>query len=218
MAKLSNEEFIKRHEGLRLEAYMPTPNDRPTIGWGHTKGVRMGDKITLEQAQAFFLEDIAWVGEAIDKLVKVPLGVNQTDALYSFIYNLGEGNFASSTLLRKLNAGDYEGAANEFPRWNKQAGKVLRGLVKRRAEEKELFLTPDAYRPASESPVEEPDVLKPMWSSKEIIAGLTAVLTGGAAFTPEIQAELIDLAKYALIAFGAFIVFNRVMARYKVQR
>lgn len=140
--------LIKKHEGLRLEAYLPTPNDRWTIGWGHTKTARKGMKITTEQAEALFMEDMAWVAKAIDKNVTVPLNENQYDALASFVYNLGAGNFKSSTLLRKLNLGDYVGAANEFPRWNKQRNKktgkleVLRGLTKRRAEEKELFLTP----------------------------------------------------------------------------
>ena len=132
-------EPIKKHEALRLRAYMPTPNDVPTIGWGHTKDVRMGMDITLAEAEAFIQADVAWVKRCIDKVVKVPLGPNQVAALYSFVFNLGATNFRTSTMLRKLNAGDYAGTANEFKRWNKQKGKVLRGLTKRRAEEAKLF-------------------------------------------------------------------------------
>jgi len=132
-------EPIKRHEGLRLRAYLPTPNDVPTIGWGHTKGVRLGQEISLAEAQRLIEKDVAWVKRVIDGAVKVPLGPNQVSALYSFVFNLGGSNFRKSTMLRKLNAEDYVGTANEFKRWNKQQGKVLRGLTKRRAHEAGLF-------------------------------------------------------------------------------
>lgn len=132
-------EPIKRHEGLRLRAYLPTPNDVPTIGWGHTEGVRLGQEISLPEAQRLIERDVAWVKRVIDSTVKVPLGPNQVSALYSFVFNLGGSNFRKSTMLRKLNAGDYAGTANEFKRWNKQKGKVLRGLTKRRAYEAEVF-------------------------------------------------------------------------------
>jgi lysozyme len=130
---------IKRYEGLRLRAYMPTPNDVPTIGWGHTKDVWMGQEISIPEAQELLEQDVAWVKRVIDGAVEVPLGPNQVSALYSFVFNLGGSNFRSSTLLRKLNAGDYVGAANEFKRWNKQKGTVLRGLVHRRAHEAVVF-------------------------------------------------------------------------------
>lgn len=139
--KIENEELIKKWEGLRLEAYLPTPNDVWTIGWGHTKGVKKGDVITQEEAQEFFEQDTAWVVDAVNK-VEVDLNQHQFDALCSFVYNVGETAFYKSTLLRKLNSGDYEGAANEFPRWNKQSGRVLRGLVRRREDERQYFLTP----------------------------------------------------------------------------
>ena len=135
--------IIKKYEGLRLKAYMPTRFDVPTIGYGHTKSVRMGDVITKEKAEELFLEDIEWVVRAVDKHVKVPLTLNQKEALCSFVFNVGEGNFKSSTLLKKLNKKDYVGAADQFCRWNKQGTTVLRGLTRRRGEERELFLTKD---------------------------------------------------------------------------
>lgn len=143
-------EIIKDSEQLRLAAYMPTPNDVPTIGYGHTAGVKMGDTCTPAQAEQWLREDCAEAEAAVNELVKVPLNQNQFDALVSFTFNVGadidadtiaEG-LGDSTLLRKLNAGDYAGAADEFPKWCKQAGIVLGGLVKRRARERELFLTP----------------------------------------------------------------------------
>ena len=133
-------DLIKKWEGVKLTAYMPTPNDVWTIGYGHTKTARPGMTITLQQAEELLVQDLKWVEEALVKHVKVPLNQNQYDSLASFVYNLGETNFASSTLLRKLNAGDYLGAADQLPRWNKQKGKVLRGLTNRRAEERALFL------------------------------------------------------------------------------
>lgn len=125
----------------------PTSADVWTIGWGHTHGVSKGDKITLAQAEEFLSYDLVWVEEAVNKLVKVPLNQNQFDALGSFVFNLGEANFSSSTLLRLLNAGDYKGAANQFVRWDKQrqkdgSMKALRGLTRRRKEEKTMFNTP----------------------------------------------------------------------------
>lgn len=132
-------ELIKEAEGLRLEAYLPTPNDVWTIGYGHTKTAKPGMRITKAGAEALLLHDLAWVEATIDKYVKVPLNQNQYDALASFIYNVGASAFRKSTLLKLLNAGDYEGAAEQFPRWNKQKGKVLRGLTARRQKEKTLF-------------------------------------------------------------------------------
>jgi GH24 family phage-related lysozyme (muramidase) len=139
--KVHNIDIIKKHEGLRLEAYLPTPNDVWTIGYGHTHTTKQGMKITAGQAESLLRKDITWVEKAVNKLVVVPLTQNQFDALASFVFNVGEGAFSSSTLLRLLNSGDYEGAANQFLRWNKQKGRVLNGLTKRREEERKLFLS-----------------------------------------------------------------------------
>lgn len=134
-------DMIKKHEALRLHAYLPTKNDVPTIGYGHTKGVYLGMVITEKQATQFLKEDCGWVEKVLSDCVKVPLNQNQYDALASFIFNVGGGAFKNSTLLKKLNSGDYRGAADQLPRWNKQKGIVLRGLTKRRAEERDLFLS-----------------------------------------------------------------------------
>lgn len=135
--------FIQKFEDLRLESYLPTPNDVWTIGYGTTRingrSVVKGEKITHRQAKEYFREDILKFQNAINDLVKVELTQNQFDALVSFVYNIGVGAFSKSTLLKKLNSGDYAGASREFKRWNKQAGKVLRGLTKRRNEEAEMF-------------------------------------------------------------------------------
>jgi lysozyme len=137
---IKNIDLVKKHEGLRLEAYLPTPNDVWTIGYGHTHTTKQGQKITEAQAEALLRRDITWAEKAVNKSVVVPLTQNQFDALVSFVFNVGEGAFATSTLLRLLNSGEYEGAANQFLRWNRQKGRVLNGLTKRREEERALFL------------------------------------------------------------------------------
>lgn len=136
-------EIIKRHEGLRLKAYK-CPGDVWTIGYGSTKGVTAGMVISKAEAEKRLLDDLQDAENGVDALVDVPLNQNQFDALVSFTFNVGRGALQRSTLLRHLNAGRYNAAAKEFDRWNKSAGRVLPGLVKRRSEEKALFLTPVA--------------------------------------------------------------------------
>jgi lysozyme len=114
-----------------------------TIGWGHTnhngRKFKSGEIFTQAECDAEFLKDMAVFEKAVNDRVKVPLNQDQFDALVSFAFNVGAGNLAQSTLLRKLNAGDFVGAAQEFQRWNKAGGKVLRGLTRRRASEALLF-------------------------------------------------------------------------------
>lgn len=111
-----------------------------TICHGHTAGVQLGDTATPDQCKQWMLEDLQTADAAVERLVKVDLTDYQRVALWSFIYNVGSGNFASSTLLRQLNAGQFCSAAKQFLRWDKGGGRVLRGLTKRRAAESGLFL------------------------------------------------------------------------------
>ena len=134
-------EMIKEYEGLRLQAYMPTVHDVPTIGYGHTKTVYLGMKITEKGAEAILKKDLGWVEAVVNKEVTVPLTQTQYDALCSFVYNLGGTNFKRSTLLKKLNNKAYREAADELLRWDKQGSKVLRGLTRRREAERALFLS-----------------------------------------------------------------------------
>jgi lysozyme len=130
--------LIKHFEGLRLRAYHCSANVW-TIGYGHTGGVRPGDVITAEEADAFLRQDVAEAESSVSRDVRIPLTQHQFDALVSFVFNLGAGNFSTSTLLRKLNAGDYTGAADEFLRWVNAGRKIQAGLVRRREAEKNLF-------------------------------------------------------------------------------
>lgn len=135
--------LIKSFESLELKAYPdPGTGGKPwTIGWGHTKGVKPGDRITEQQAEAFLTQDLAVFELTVNSAVKVPVTQSQIDALVSLAFNIGGANFAGSTLVKKLNAGDLRGAADQFPRWKFADGKEMRGLVRRRAAERELFLS-----------------------------------------------------------------------------
>ena len=124
--------LIKGFETLQLSAMMPTPNDVPTIGYGHTKGVGMGDTCTEDQALEWLIEDLAWAEEAVCTHATGALTDNQYAALVSICFNIGGPNFDSSTLLRDLNAGDVTDAAHQFEVWDKQRGVTLPGLERRR--------------------------------------------------------------------------------------
>lgn len=133
--------FIAEYEGTVLAAYPdPATGGEPwTIATGHTGGVQPGDTCTQAQAMQWLAEDVQEAEDAINRLVKVELTQDQFDAACSFVFNCGAGNFERSTLLKKLNAGDFEGAAEQFKVWNRANGKVMVGLTKRRLAEAALF-------------------------------------------------------------------------------
>lgn len=131
---------IALHEGYRGEAYTPVPGDVPTIGFGTTDGVKLGDRTTPPQALARALIDIKKFEGALKQCVTVPLHQHEYDAYISLSYNIGSGAFCGSTLVRKLNAGDYAGACKEILRWDKFKGQPLRGLTLRRQAEYRLCI------------------------------------------------------------------------------
>ena len=137
-------DLIKSFEGLRLKAY-PDPGTGGvpwTIGYGSTKGVKRGMVISADQAEKLLLSDLEDACKAVEKYVTVPLNDNQFAALVSFVFNCGSGNFVSSTLLRRLNEGEYGSVPMQLMRWTKAAGRVLPGLVRRREAEGFLFQKP----------------------------------------------------------------------------
>ena len=131
-------EILKYFEGCKLTAYQDSVGVW-TIGDGHTKGVYDGMTITQDQAEQMLLSELEEYEGYIKDMVTVPLTQNQFDALVVWVYNLGPTNFRNSTLLKELNAGNYNAAGQEITRWNKAGGKVLAGLVKRREAEAQLF-------------------------------------------------------------------------------
>jgi lysozyme len=131
--------FLRGFERFRPTAYLPTPRDRPTIGYGHTRGVKMGDTCTLAQALSWLQEDAQEAVGEVRRFVQVLLSQNEFDALCSLTFNCGP-NPLELTLGHKLNAGDYAGAADEFLVWDKQKGRRLPGLDSRRIAERTHFL------------------------------------------------------------------------------
>lgn len=155
-------DLIKKHEGLRLHPYVCAAN-RVTIGYGHVLRDEHGtplmggagllaakrrhpDGIGLDVAEALLREDLDRFVAGVDRLVTVPLTQNQRAALVSFAFNIGLGALATSTLLERLNDGEYEAVPAELARWKKGGGRVLDGLVRRREAEAALWRTPDDGR------------------------------------------------------------------------
>ena len=130
-------ELIKHFEGCRLEAYL-CPANVWTIGYGHTGGVREGDVIDQEAAEALLIEDLEEFEGYVNKMVEIALKQNEFDALVSWTFNLGPANLKESTLLNRINYGPLSDVPTQIKRGNRAGGKVLEGLVKRRAAEAAL--------------------------------------------------------------------------------
>lgn len=168
-------ELIKEFEGF-VSKWYPDPAHGwkvPTVMYGHTdaagepKYAKTKDRVfTKSEGDAALRRDLKQYEDSVNSSVKVPLTANQFAALVSFTYNLGAGNMRSSTLLKKLNSGDYAGAADEFGKWNKAGGKVLAGLTRRRKAERDLFLKSGSV------------ATKPKMTFAEALAALFAALFG----------------------------------------
>lgn len=140
-------ELIKLFESFRAKPYLPTVHDVATVGFGTTV-YPTGQRVHLEDAPVseatalkYLAHDVTPCEEVIRGHVAVDLTQHQFDALVSFIYNVGQTAFENSTLLKRLNGHNFAAAADEFLRWDKQAGKTLRGLTRRREAERALFLS-----------------------------------------------------------------------------
>jgi len=183
MRRISDEglEHIRRWEGVRLKAYV-CPGGALTIGYGSTgPHVKDGMTITPAQAEALLREDLERFEDAVSNMVKVPLTDNQFAALVSFAFNIGVHAFARSTLLNRLNAGDYDAVPSELAKWNKAGGKPMKGLANRRAAEAGLWVK-GAYVASAGPTTAEPEA--PATLTKENISW-AATLAGsmGALFS-----------------------------------
>ena len=147
LMKTSNQgkNLIKEAEGLKLEAYR-CPAGVPTIGWGHTKGVKMGQRITLAKAEDLLVEDLGPIERLLNGL-KINFRQEQFDALVSWIFNLGAGNFKSSTMYKRIleNAAD-EDITDLLIKWTYSGKQQLPGLMKRRVAEANLFIGYERYK------------------------------------------------------------------------
>lgn len=192
---------LKEFEGFRHNAYRDSAGVL-TIGYGTTKGVRPGDTITHEEAERRMLKDVASHAEPVLGVIDVVLSEHEKAAIASWSYNVGVGAAINSTLIRRLNKGERHAAADEFLRWNKAGGRVLRGLTRRRKAERKMFLTPDEAVPA---PPPRPDV--PI-----VVAG------GSAAVIASVGTGYWWIAGLAVVAAVAFLIFrNREAIREKLR-
>lgn len=132
---------IAGHEAFRDKAYLPTPNDVPTIGFGSTEGVKLGDKITVERGLILLGRDVSKTERKLQECIgDVPLYQHEWDAYVSWAFNVGTDAACKSTLVKLLKEGKYKEACDQLLRWNKQGPNVLPGLVKRREQEHQLCL------------------------------------------------------------------------------
>lgn len=206
MRRISKEglDLLKKGEGLRLHSYQDI-GGMWTIGYGHTNSAGQYDvspdmEISEEDANRFLLTDLSMYEECVDQYVKVPLTDNQFSALVSFCYNVGTRNFIKSTLLKRLNKGQYDAVPNELKRWNKVKGKASKGLSNRRKMEIDLWgentertsqIVQDDKKTKN---VLNMDILTSVMGS---LSGLGGVLSGN------------GVVQYA---FAAIMVFTAVMA------
>lgn len=207
-------ELIKRWEGLKLEAYKPLEHDDWTIGYGHTSAagepiVYQHMRISKEYAEEILISDLAKFERIVNNLVEISLTDNQFNALVALVYNIGETAFRNSTLLKKLNAGDLTGAQDQFRVWRKSGGKVVQGLVNRRAQEAALFGKGDfvsssyvAVKPAAKPVVTKENVT---WGAG-ILATVASILEGGGPVQNALA--IVILCSFAIGAF--FFIKKRI--------
>lgn len=226
--------LVKKFEGLHkvtedgdVRAYR-CPAGKWTIGYGHTRGVKSGLRVSVDECEKMLMEDLHEAGNAVRSAVNVPLSQNQYDALVSFVFNLGAGNFRSSTLLKKLNKGLYEEIPAQILRWNKARvdGQLteLRGLTRRRTAEAALWAmdAPLAGQEGGDLMPQKPvqEAVKPLAKSKTLAgagaAGIGTVgsLLGDAATNLEslvMYSESIKMVFLALTVVGiALVTYSRI--------
>lgn len=189
-----------------------------TIGWGCTEGVQPSSHWTVEQATSALMREIAKHEAAVNRLVKVSLYQSQFDALVSFSYNVGSGALERSTLLRKLNSGDYAGAQGEFAKWDRAGKQKLRGLAIRRAKEAELFAraAPQTSDAESSSMPQKVDPPAEPWSPVTVAS--TAAATGAAvpAVPTALNADFTNATAWKAIGSGVVDMSAWAILNWKV--
>lgn len=197
---------LKTREGCRLEAYQDEGGTW-TIGYGDTENVHAGETITQEQADAWLVRDCAWACAQVEHDVTVKLTDNQFGALVSFCYNVGSEAFAKSTLLKKLNAGDYASVPSEMLKWANVHGVRDEGLVNRRNSEGGQWVKGSYVRGASITP-DAP----PKWHQSPIVRKLGgAVVAGAASISSQSVKTAADAAQNAITIWHGFALIGAVL-------
>ena len=199
--------LVKSWEGLYLAAYHGAA-DRPgllTIGYGHTDAagppkVTAGMKITEAQAVDILKNDLWRCESAVEQLVKVELNDNQFAALVSFVFNCGEANFKKSSLLRKLNAGDYESVPAELMKWTMANGKRVQGLANRRAAEGGLWVKGAPVASQYVEPEAKPETVASSLIKPETIGTVVSGATGAASALNGLNGAIAYAVAFAIVA------------------
>jgi len=199
---------LKRLEGFRGVAYIPVPGDVPTLGYGFTKGVQLGDKMTEAQADARLVSELVPYEQAVERGCTNPPNQNEFDAMVLLCFNIGIAAFLKSTVLKCHNKGDHQAAARAFGLWNKSSGVVYAGLTRRRAEESALYLTPvpdDVSDPIAPEMPQSIDPEMPMTASP---INRASVVAGGTATVAAVSeaSKLISDVKYSVSSLGDWLV------------
>jgi len=204
-------EKLKDFEGLRLRAYKDSAGIW-TVGYGHTTDKNLTvtalTEINEQEAERLLRLDVREAEDAVNKLVKVPLNQFQFDALGSFTYNIGITQFEKSTLLRKLNAGDYESVPGELIKWTKAGGKTVKGLVNRRAAEAGMWAT-QAFVSSASVPAAAP--AKPVSElpfTPEVIGTIATVGTGCISALAGLQTPVAFAVLAVLVLFGIYVIWR----------
>lgn len=221
-------EKLKRFEGFRGKAYIPVPGDVPTIGYGFTKGVKMGDIMTLGEAQERLIEELRPYENAVWEACTLEPNQNQFDAIVLLCYNIGIAGFKRSTVLKAHNRGDFDAAARAFGLWNKSGGKVYAGLTKRRAEEAALYLEPvaapmyevqempqtvDSERPMTQSTINRASIAAGGTAAVATVAETARTIADVKRSTEDLGAWLVPVLLCVVVALCGFIVWERVKQR-----
>ena len=202
--------LITEFEGFRANAY-PDVGSVWTIGYGFTKGVKQGDKITRAEADARLREELTEYEHGVSRACRVQPNQNQFDALVCFAFNVGVAGMSRSSVIKAHNREDYQAAARAFGLWNKAGGKVWPGLTRRRAAEGALYLepVPDEVSDPVEGPVDEMpqrvDEERPMTASTINRAGVVAGGTAAVATVAETARTVADV-KYSVASLGDWLV------------
>ena len=225
-------DLIKQFEGFRTNAYQDVVNVW-TIGYGFTKGVKKGDKITRAEADVRLRTELRTYEEGVLKACKVQPNQNQFDALVCFAFNVGVGGMSKSSVIKAHNRGDFQAAARAYSLWNKAGGKVWPGLTRRRAAEAALYLepVPDEVIEPVEGPVDDMpqavDEERPMTASTinraSVVAGGTAAVATVAETartvaevkntTAELGDWLVPILLVVVVALCGFVILERVKQR-----
>lgn len=217
---------ILAYEGFRENAYIPVPGDIPTIGYGFTKGVKMGDHMTRAQADARFGREIGEYEAGVVEAVHGSATQHQFDALVSFAWNVGVPRMAGSTVVKAHNRGDVQAAANAYSLWNKAGGKAIAGLKRRRAAEAAMYLTPDADQPSHVMPqtvdAESKMTASPINISSTVAAGsaIMVAATQTLGVVKDFKESLAGLGEWmvpllcvVIVAAAGFTVWQRIAQR-----